>query len=150
MHSSEIEIRKCLLTGILLHDKTGSNTRCHAVGIITKNWSFEGVFSAPEIHVFWRQIGLKLKKQERLSWGGIRYKEIQVINETMQCVSKILTPLEKDWNIKIEKKHYRFSFCFCKVNVLLLVITLIYSIKVSIELAVPWKDAYWVSFVSAI
>ena len=53
--------------------------------------------------------------------------------EGVHCVSKSLIPSGKQRNIKVEKKHY-LNF-LCKVNVSLATITLIYNIKVSVEVA---------------
>ena len=46
MNYSGIKIKKCSITGILLHDKTALNTKCHTAGKISKNWDFEeGILS---------------------------------------------------------------------------------------------------------
>ena len=50
------------------------------------------------------------------------------------CFKKPNT-FRKKTNVKVEKKHYKIYFCFYKANVLLLIITLIYDIEVSTELA---------------
>ena len=49
------------------------------------------------------------------------------------CLKNVIPPEKR--NKKVGKKHYRISSCLGKVNVLPLILTLIYNIKVSIELA---------------
>ena len=48
------------------------------------------------------------------------------------CLKNVIPPEKR--NKKVGKKHYRIS-CLGKVNVLPLILTLIYNIKVNIDLA---------------